>query len=834
MKKIIRIGTRGSRLAIAQTELVKNELEKIFQDINITIKIIKTKGDKILDSPLSKIDDKGLFIKDLEEELINGEIDLAVHSLKDLPTELPEQLCLSAVLKRGEVRDVIISKNAGSLEEIKPGTTIATSSLRRRAQLLKYNPGLNIIDIRGNIDTRLEKMKTGYCDAIILAGAGIERLGYKREITEYISPEIILPAVCQGIIGIETRKADTAISGIVDHINNKAAFTAAAAERAFLKALEGGCQIPVGCITSVNENEFYITGAIFDLEGRKTIKKSLASNPEKSEETAVELALSILGDGGKKILDSIRTGHTGTQIINQQQQKFGKVYLIGAGPGDEGLITVKGAECLKKSEVVVYDNLVNNELLNLCTEECEKIYVGKKSNLHTLSQTEINELLVKKAESGKIVSRLKGGDPFIFGRGGEESLILAERNIDFEIIPGVTSGIAAAAYAGIPLTHRGIASNVSFITGHEMEGKQEGDINWQVLAKDKGTLVFYMGVKNLSVIAEKLIKFGKSPDTPAALIRQGTLQSQETLTGNLDNIAQKAQSANFKPPALIIVGNVVNLRGKLHWFDNGPDKKPLFGKKIIITRSRNQASELKGQLKELGADVSEFSTIKIEEVKDFRPVDKIIKQLNTFSRIIFTSANAVRIFFKRIALLNLDSRSLYGIKIVVIGKGTADCLKEYGLIPDLIPEKFTSEGITQALKELKSDYRGEKILIPGSNIARDFLPEELSNLGADVIKVDLYNTIEAEYSKETVEPVFDKFPDIVTFTSSSTVVNFVSILKKHKLNNHIEKMTGASIGPVTSRTAEDLGINVKIHAEPHTIPGLVNSILNYFKKDNYK
>ncbi len=834
MGKSIKIGTRGSKLALVQAEIVKTGLKELFKDLNIELIIIKTKGDKILDSPLSQIGDKGLFIKELEEALLKKEIDMAVHSLKDMPADLPDSLVLGAVLKRGEVRDVLITNHGKFLNELTSEDTIATSSLRRKAQLLKYNPNLKIIDIRGNIDTRLKKMKLGLCDAIVLAGAGMERLGYDNEITEYLNPEIIMPAICQGIIGIEIRKDDKPILNLINSINHKETNICAYAERALLKKLQGGCQIPVGCISSIDKNKsdknyFQITGAVFDLEGKLMVKKNLSGTSETTIETSIQLANLILQDGGNIILKDIRAGQ-------EKQNDVNKIYLIGAGPGDEGLITVKGVECLKKSDVVVYDYLVNKELLNFCSEECEKIYVGKKANQHTKSQTEINELLVNNAKNGKIVSRLKGGDPFIFGRGGEEALELANNNIEFEIVPGVTAGVAAAAYAGIPLTHRGIASNVSFITGHEMAGKLKADINWQVLAKDTGTLVFYMGVKNLPVITSKLIEYGKSPDTPAALIRWGTLQTQETLTGKLENIAQKVQDAAFKSPALIIVGEVVGLRDKLQWFDReldrGSDKKPLFGKKILITRSRSQASELSKQLKHLGAEVIEFPTIKIKEVSDFSLIDKLLTELNSFSRIIFTSANAVQIFFKRLLRLNLDSRSLKGIKIVVIGKGTENCILEYGIIPDLIPEKYTSEGIIQALKELKADYSNERILIPGSSISRDYLPEQLKILGAKVIKADLYDTLETEYSSEAIESVFLKLPDIVTFTSSSTVTNFVSILKKKKMNDYLNKLSGASIGPITTKTAKKLGINIKLEAVSHTIPGLVDSISEFFNKKN--
>ena len=516
---------------------------------------------------------------------------------------------------------------------------------------------------------------------------------------------------------------------------------------------------------------------------------------------------------------------SGAEMRNSR--KRGKVYLIGAGPGDEGLITLKGVECLKRSDVVVYDYLVNEKLLKYCGAGCEKIYAGKRANKHTMSQSEINRLLVEKAGSGLTVARLKGGDPFVFGRGGEEALELAGNNIPFEVVPGVTAAVAALSYAGIPLTHRGLASTAAFITGHEDPAKKESDINWKKISTGAGTLVFYMGIKNLPGIVSNLKKNGRSGETPAALIRSGTLNSQETITGTLDNIAAKAEEKNFKPPALIAVGEVVNLREKLRWFD----KRPLYGKRMVITRSREQASVLSKNLKDLGAYVIEFPTIAIKPVTDFSELDKAVKEIGSFTWIIFTSINGVDIFFNRLFTLGYDSRALKNVKIAVIGKGTAEGLLNFGLKPDLLPDSFTSEGTVEAFKSIKTGYSSEKMLIPSSEIARDYLPVELRKMGADVTTVPVYRNEILKYSAQAVDAVFGVNPDLVTFTSSSTVSNLVNILRKSKKECYLNSIKGASIGPVTSETAGKLGITIAVNAGEHTIPGLVDSILEYFAGD---
>ena len=489
------------------------------------------------------------------------------------------------------------------------------------------------------------------------------------------------------------------------------------------------------------------------------------------------------------------------------------VYLIGAGPGDAGLLTVKAQEILKVAEIVIYDRLAAEKILNYVPATAEKIYVGKSAGRHTLPQEEINRLLVEKSKTAKIVVRLKGGDPFVFGRGGEEALTLRENGIDFEIISGVTSAVAVPAYAGIPVTHRGVAASFAVVTGHEDPNKSESSINWEKISTAVDTLIFLMGVENLPKITAKLIENGRAKDTPAAVIRNGTKNSQQVLVSTLEKISAEVFEKNIKPPAIFVVGEVVNLREKLKWFDT----KILFGKKIVVTRTREQASKLSTQLENLGAEVLEFPTIKITAPSDnFKNLDAAIYNIKNFDWIIFTSANGVKKFFERLKLFKLDARALSNSKIAVIGSATAEKLSNFGISADIIPAEFRAESLVDALK---NSVQGKNILIPRAEIAREILPLELEKFGANVTIAAAYKTIPAEKNFD-----FDKI-DLITFTSSSTVENFVKVAGTEIL----QKVTTAAIGPVTAETLKKFGVKVDIVASEFTIAGLVDAIKNFYE-----
>lgn len=505
------------------------------------------------------------------------------------------------------------------------------------------------------------------------------------------------------------------------------------------------------------------------------------------------------------------------------ETKPSKVYLVGAGPGDPDLITAKGLKCIKQADVIIYDYLASPILLKHASKNAEIIYVGKKGGSHTLSQGNINSLIVEKAKENLMVTRLKGGDPFIFGRGGEEVEALVEQNIPFEIVPGVTSAVAAPAYAGIPLTHRKFTSTLAFVTGHEDPNKVESSINWSSLATGIGTIVFLMGVKNLPNIVQKLLFYGMSYHTPVALIRWGTTPKQVTVTGTLDNIVDRATKAGIKAPAIIVVGDVVTLRETMKW----SEKRPLFGRRIVITRTREQASELFKYLCDLGAECLECPTIQVIPPESYKPLDDAIANLANYDWIVFTSVNGVNFFFERLFAQGLDVRSLHCLKIAVIGPATAKRLFDFGFNSDIVPESYRAESVVQGFK--KETIKGKKILLPRAEQARPVLPVELGKMGAVVDEVTAYRTCTVHKTADLLlTRLKEKKVDMVTFTSSSTAKNFHSLLAGENIKDLMDHVTIASIGPITAETAEKLGFHVDIVAESFTIKGLVDAICQHY------
>lgn len=503
----------------------------------------------------------------------------------------------------------------------------------------------------------------------------------------------------------------------------------------------------------------------------------------------------------------------------------GKVFLVGAGPGDPNLITVKGLECIRTADVVIYDRLASPRLLSSARPDAELIYVGKSPDRHTLKQEEINDLLVAKAMENKLVVRLKGGDPFVFGRGGEEAEALAAKGIPFEIVPGITSAIAVPAYAGIPVTHRNLTSTFAVITGHEDPTKNESNIAWDKISTGIGTLIFLMGMENLPYIVEKLISNGRSPDTPVALIRWGTRPEQRTLTGSLATIVELAEQHNFTSPAIIIVGEVVSLRDQLSWFED----KPLFGKRIVVTRSREQASAFAEKIESLGGEAWEFPTIAITDPDDFNPLDQVLEKIDKYDWIIFTSVNGVNSFFKRLRFHRRDLRELKGVRLCAIGPKTREALEAYGLIVDYLPEEYRAEAIIEGFAG--EDLQGKRFLLPRADIARKILPETLRQMGAVVDEVTAYKTVREAADRDMLIELFQrKMIHVVTFTSSSTVKNFAGILAVSDLPGLLQDTTVACIGPITADTARSLGLKVDIEAKEYTIDGLIQAILLYFGK----
>ncbi len=501
----------------------------------------------------------------------------------------------------------------------------------------------------------------------------------------------------------------------------------------------------------------------------------------------------------------------------------GKVFLIGAGPGDIRLITVKGLECIKTADVIVYDRLANPRLLSYRRPDAELIYVGKSPDRHTLTQDEINQVLVQEGLKGKLVARLKGGDPYVFGRGGEEGEVLRAAGIAFEVVPGITSAISVPAYAGIPVTHRDFTSTFTVITGHEDPTKEDSSINWPRLAQDPGTLIFLMGVGNLPKIVDQLVSNGKDTDTPIALIRWGTRPEQQVVTGTLATIVEEVKRAGLTSPAIIIVGQVVTLRDTLRWFED----QPLFGQRILVTRAREQASVLSEKLEKLGAEAWEYPTIDIKEPDDLKALDNAIACAGDYQWIIFTSVNGVRAFFERMQHNHQDIRSLADAKLCAIGPTTRQALENRGLLVHMMPEEFRAEAIINALKDVVQP--GERVLLPRADLARPVLVEALKQMGLAVDEVIAYQTVMASEDQSLLlEKMQAGEIHVVTFTSSSTVKNFMTLLQGDL--SLLEKVTVACIGPVTADTAASLGIKADIVAEEYTIDGLVEAIVQYFNQ----
>ncbi len=523
------------------------------------------------------------------------------------------------------------------------------------------------------------------------------------------------------------------------------------------------------------------------------------------------------------------------------KNKKGKVYLVGAGPGDIGLFTIKGMRCLQKADVVVYDFHLNAQVLNYINHNAEFIYAGKRGGHHTMTQDEINKVLIEKAKEGSVVCRLKGGDPFVFGRGGEEAEALAKEGIEFEVVPGVSSSIAAPAYAGIPITHRLYSSSFAVIPGYEDTTKEESAIDWSRLATGVGTLIFLMAVKNIDVLIKKLIENGRSPDTPVAVVRWGTRPEQKTIVGTLGNIVALVREKELKPPAVMVVGDVVRLRETLKWYE----RKPLFGHRILVTREHSGEFEL---LEELGAEIIEFPTIEIVPPENYDELDKAIAKIETYNWLIFTSGNGVKYFLKRFMEKDKDIRDLKGIKICAIGTKTASEIKKYGIKVDLIPEEFNAEGLIETFtppnpplgkggSEGGVDFKplkGIKFLLPRAEKARELFPEKVRELGGEIDVPVAYRAIKPEvHGKRLKRFLREGRISIATFTSAATFNNFREIIGDDA-DELLKDVAIAVIGPVTAKAIEKAGLRVHIMPKQATIEAMVEEIIKWATKTEEK
>lgn len=807
---MIRIGTRKSKLALIQTELVKAQILKYFPNEKIEIVHVVTHGDKVLDKPLGEIGGKGVFTKEIEEKLLDKTIDIAVHSAKDVPMELADGLCLGAVLLRDDNRDVILKRK--ETKKIGAGSIIGTSSLRREIQIKQIYPDVTIKSLRGNVGTRIDKLKSGEYDAIILAAAGLKRLGLDNDKElDYIYPdeEKFISAAGQGILAIECRNGD--LKDVMAALDDRKARICLEAEREFLKCLDGSCNAPCGAHCTVDEHGFNFRG-MYAYDG-KTPKYAVInektdeqwekiSKPVNADNTDLKFAISL----AKRLVDVLKSGNKGM------------VSLVGAGPGKRDYLSIEALRCIKKADVIVYDALISPSILNEAKMDAELIYVGKRADTIYKKQPEINELLVNLALSGKYVVRLKGGDPFIFGRGGEEALALKKSGISYEIVSGISSSYSVPASAGIPVTHRGAASSVHIITGHEHPAKPSEALDFSVIAKEEGTLVFLMGLRSLGNICEKLIKNGKNEGTPVAVISKGMTAKQRTVYGNLLTIKDEVRKNNIEAPAIIVVGDVVGVGKQICEWQSKNEKKVLSGKRILVTGSRNMADSLEKEFEQYGGETIAISLV--ETIPDYSDCDDIFNNLEKYSWFIFTSANGVNIFFDRLRNLRVDIRKLANARFAVVGTSTKKALEKYGLYADFIPSKFTSKILAEELSKELTDK--DKILIVRGKQGKNFIEDKFSEMSVEFDKICIYETIQDERRADEVKRICPDV-DYIVVTSGSGA-------------RALRDMAGCehdnivAIGPVTKRDCEEAGLRVKLVAEEFDARGIVDVIVRDVEK----
>ena len=807
---MIRIGTRKSKLALIQTELVKTQILKYFPNEKIEIVHVVTHGDKVLDKPLGEIGGKGGFTKEIEEKLLDKTIDIAVHSAKDVPMELADGLCLGAVLLRDDNRDVILKRK--ETKKIGAGSIIGTSSLRREIQIKQISPDVTIKSLRGNVGTRIDKLKSGEYDAIILAAAGLKRLGLDNDKElDYIYPdeEKFISAAGQGILAIECRNGD--LKDVMAALDDRKARICLEAEREFLKCLDGSCNAPCGAHCTVDEHGFNFRG-MYAYDG-KTPKYAVInektdeqwekiSKPVNADNTDLKFAVSL----AKRLVDVLKSGNKGM------------VSLVGAGPGKRDYLSIEALRCIKKADVIVYDALISPSILNEAKMDAELIYVGKRADTIYKKQPEINELLVNLALSGKYVVRLKGGDPFIFGRGGEEALALKKAGISYEIVSGISSSYSVPASAGIPVTHRGAASSVHIITGHEHPAKPSEALDFSVIAKEEGTLVFLMGLRSLGNICEKLIKNGKNGETPVAVISKGMTAKQRTVYGNLLTIKDEVRKNNIEAPAIIVVGDVVGVGKQICEWQSKNEKKVLSGKRILVTGSRNMADSLEKEFEQYGGETIAISLV--ETIPDYSDCDDIFNNLEKYSWFIFTSANGVNIFFDRLRDLRVDIRKLANARFAVVGTSTKKALEKYGLYADFIPSKFTSKILAEELSKELTDK--DKILIVRGKQGKNFIEDKFSDMSVEFDKICIYETIQDERRADEVKRICPDV-DYIVVTSGSGA-------------RALRDMAGCehdnivAIGPVTKRDCEEAGLRVKLVAEEFDARGIVDVIVRDVEK----
>lgn len=780
---MIRIGTRNSKLALIQTNLVKEKLLAAFPEETVEIVPIITKGDKELHKSLDSFGGKGVFTKEIEDKLLDGSIDLAVHSAKDLPMELEKGLEIGALLKREDARDVLVTRKEQKTDS---AMVIGTSSLRRELQIKEIYPNVRVRSIRGNVPTRIEKLRKGEYDGIILAAAGLKRLGLEKELDlqyEYFSVETFVPAAGQGILAIECR--ENSLKEVLEALNEEDTRLAFEAERAFLASMGGGCNAPCGIYCKKMDIGFMLYGMYGEGGGSpKYIKKRVEKEQELSNQ---------INTIAKELL-------------------IKKVSIVGAGPGKEELLTQKALQCIKKADVIIYDNLISPSILNEAKISGKLIYVGKRAGTHYMKQEEINQLIIKYALEGKYVVRLKGGDPFIFGRGAEEAQALSLQGIPFEIVSGVSSAYSVPAFANIPVTHRNVASSVHIITGREGNHKEIPTIDYETVAKQEGTLVFLMGLSHLRDITQGLIAGGKEATTSVAVIQSGGGARQKVVVGALENIVEKSIEAQLTTPAIIVVGEVVNLREEI-----GKEAiLPLTGKRVLLTGTRQMVGKIKQELELKGAEGVAISLVETCDVEQ-EGQEEVLSSLEGYQWGVFVSPSGVNSFFNRLKKYKIDRRKLAHIKFAVVGEATAKALEEQGYFYDFMPSKYTSKDL--AKEWIPTLSKKDTVLFVRGKNGADYLERKLQEKGISFQDVFLYETKQdtrraEELNRHIVEA------DYVVVSSGSGARALRDMLNQETL-----KVKFIAIGPETNKVLEEVGFTEAIVSKEASPRGIVKAIL---------
>jgi uroporphyrinogen III methyltransferase/synthase len=829
MSHVLTVATRRGELAIAQTRLIIAALKAKHSELEIRIREITSAGDRDRKTALWDLKDTGFFTSQLEDALLAGEADLAVHSFKDLPTAERAGLAITAICDRRWPEDCLLARQSvADLNDLPRSARVGTSSLRRAAQLRRVRPDLVLVPLRGNVQTRINKLQTEDLDAIILARAGLERLGLTGAISVVFDPKEFIPAPAQGTLAIQTRSDDERTVAIVRSIDDELSRALALAERQVLATTQCGCHAPVGAYAKRQGDTIEVHAFISDVDGRNMIRRQAQGPLSQAVQVGEQVALELLDAGGRQILrdlerdpgqgDSGRVGSAHHSTSEGKSVKKPMVYLVGAGPGRADLITLRGAELLRTADCIIVDKLANPALLDLARKDAEIIHTPKRIGPGSFTQDQINRILADKALEGKTVVRLKGGDPCMFGRCTEEVQVLNEAGVEFEIVPGVTAAIAAAEYTGIMLTDRRYSSQVAFITGREAESKEQTNLDWDVLARFPGTLVFYMGIGALPSIAKKLIDSGMSPAMPAALVADATLPTQRLVQAPLSRIAGECEKKRIEPPALIVVGPAAAGDPDMNWFM----RRPLFGKGLVLTRDSEGNADSARKIIARGGRPIEYPTLAIKSLTDRSEFLRTLTEFSRYDWIVFTSANGVRIFFEAVRELGKDARVFGGMKIAAIGPRTAESLEPFGIRADFVPGVFTGRELAKQLLGY-TDLRNKKVLLLRSEIASEELAEGLRVGGAEVTNIAVY-TAEPHRGDDAalVEQMRQGKVRWLTFASPSAVRAFFEQIPREAVDTYSLKV--ASVGPVTSKELVGLGVRVDVEATEHTIDGLLDAI----------